>query len=102
MMDTSAHGELLYGEVTDSLLADLRAGRQPDVAALARRYPDLADELEEHVAQLAAILRCSETLTEAAGPLNELPRQLGEFRLVREIGRGGMGVVYEAEQASLR
>jgi serine/threonine protein kinase len=29
------------------------------------------------------------------------PAQLGEFRLVREIGHGGMGVVYEAEQVTL-
>ncbi|MCO6045936.1 protein kinase [Aeoliella sp. ICT_H6.2] len=29
------------------------------------------------------------------------PRELGDFRIVREIGRGGMGIVYEAEQLSL-
>ena len=32
----------------------------------------------------------------------ETPTTLGEFRIIREIGRGGMGVVYEAEQTSLR
>lgn len=40
--------------------------------------------------------QCAELVASAEG------RTLGEFRIIREIGRGGMGIVYEAEQLSLR
>ena len=36
------------------------------------------------------------------GGIPELPVRLGEFRIIREIGRGGMGIVYQAEQESPR
>ena len=40
-----------------------------------------------------------------AGPASldssQSPKQLGDFRIVREIGRGGMGIVFEAHQISL-
>jgi serine/threonine protein kinase/WD40 repeat protein len=34
--------------------------------------------------------------------IDEVPIQIGDYRIVQEIGRGGMGIVYEAEQVSLR
>jgi tetratricopeptide (TPR) repeat protein len=95
--EPSADRELLYGEVTDAILADLRAGREPDLAAIAARYPTLADELETHAAQLAAVLQAVSTDGAA-----KLPRWLGDFYLLRVVGHGGMGMVYEAEQVSLR
>jgi serine/threonine protein kinase/Flp pilus assembly protein TadD len=70
---------------------------------LLARHPEFAAELGEFFAAadrfdgLAAPLRRA-----AAGSTAEAgPRLLGDFRLVRELGRGGMGVVYEAEQVSL-
>jgi serine/threonine protein kinase len=80
--------------VLDQYLADLQAGHAPDHAQLLAAHPELAPQLEQCLAGI-------EFIHQAAKPA-EAPAQLGDFRIVREIGRGGMGVVYEAEQLSLK
>jgi len=64
---------------------------------LLREHPELADELREQFVFLG--------LLDRARPAAELPdgapREIGDFRIVRELGRGGMGVVYEAIQESM-
>jgi serine/threonine protein kinase len=79
----------------DRYLADLQAGRSPDKKKLLADHPDLAAELEQCLAGMDFVHR-------AAKPQAGAPAQLGDFRIVREVGRGGMGVVYEAEQVSLK
>ena len=71
------------------------------------RYPELAEDLDACLAALRFIGRAAEgprsVVAEVAEaqPPEQAPGQLGDFRLIREVGRGGMGVVYEAEQMSL-
>src|SRR5262245_61210118 len=77
-------------------LSELEAGRPPGRAELLARFPDLAP-------QLGAALDALDSLgcTPPAPPEPDGAEVLGDFRLVRELGRGGAGVVYEAVQLSL-
>src|SRR3982751_2059529 len=98
-------GEL--AEVLDRDLADLENGSAADQQTLLAKYPDLADELRPYLESLQLLHGATRNLRGSAQPSSAEPavaaahRQIGEYRIVREIGRGGMGIVYEAHQKSL-
>ncbi len=81
--------------VLDQYLAELQAGQAPDKVKLLAEHPELAVQLEQCLSGIEFVHR-------AAKPAGGVPTQLGDFRIIREVGHGGMGVVYEAEQISLK
>src|SRR5678816_1937706 len=79
--------------ILDQYLADLKGGKAPSREELIARHPALAAQLEACLAGLEFIHGAESSPGKA--------RRLGDFRIIREVGRGGMGAVFEAEQISL-
>ena len=98
----SQEREEQLGRVLAEWLEEAEQGRPPDEDQYLRRYPEFAAELAQCFAGWKRFPRAQ---ANGAGGSAEalLPADgvLGDFRILREVGRGGMGVVYEAEQASL-
>jgi serine/threonine protein kinase/Flp pilus assembly protein TadD len=103
MIETSAPPSVpldsLVAQIADEFTQRQKRGEQPDIEAYAAPFPEHAAVIRNVLASLQLIRM------PATGPdgmsSEPLSGYLGDFRILREVGRGGMGIVYEAEQISL-
>jgi serine/threonine protein kinase/WD40 repeat protein len=108
MNDTNPSAPDPLGQIADEFVEAFRQGQRPSVGEFAQGYPEHANELREILPALVLMEKakapgdtvgqqCLANSSAAGAPL----QQLGDYRILRELGRGGMGVVYEAQQLSL-
>lgn len=90
-------------QIAEEFVAQLRRGSSVVISEYVERYPALANEIKEYFPAIIA-LEGGKHVGDSNGKVSlgaSTPKQLGDFRIVQEIGRGGMGVVYKAVQESL-
>ena len=105
MKTQNADTTALFEAVADEFTEALRNGSNPSIDQFADQYPQVADRIRQLFPMLAMMERQQHSGAALpqfsdALPLKQ-PERLGDFLIEREIGRGGMGVVYQAVQESL-
>jgi WD40 repeat protein/tRNA A-37 threonylcarbamoyl transferase component Bud32 len=98
-----------FEEILVALVEASESGNTLDLGEVRAKYPEFGDELADfftgrkHLGALAKPLRQAASCASPAGPpVGTRVRYFGDYELLEEIARGGMGVVYRARQVSLQ
>src|SRR6516165_4693020 len=93
----------LLDRLVEEFAGRLRRGEQPSLKDYTDRYPELADEIRALFPAMVQVEQVKEICYDWDEAETRTPplSQVGDYRIIREIGHGGMGVVYQAEQVSL-
>jgi eukaryotic-like serine/threonine-protein kinase len=100
--DSDAAQQSELARVLDDYLAAIEAGEMVNPDVLVAAHPDMAGRLRACISVLEAASRVEARADAAAAVEPAADTRLGDFRIRRMLGRGAMGIVFEAEQASLR
>lgn len=99
-----------FNALVEEIADKLQAGAHVDIDSYAQRAPEYAEALRDVFPVMKQMADFGLSLAEGTHGVGDSGsgehhchgRVVGEFQIVREIGRGGMGIVYEAEQTALK
>ena len=102
--ETLTHGDRdPFDQLAEEFAERCRKGESPSISDYEARYPEFAPRIRKLLPTVAMMEQLKRDAHASPGeePARSVPERLGEFRVLRELGRGGMGIVYEAVQESL-
>ena len=95
-------------DLVDGFLERYRRGERPSLSEYTEKHPELAERIRSLFPALLVMEELGPGAGGSGGPVEKgagltakVPERLGDYLLLRRIGSGGMGVVYEAIQESL-
>ena len=92
----------MLGRAVEEFLRELDEGKRPDIDTYARENPEIATAIRQTFPAMQMIRDSTSYETDREHGLDlSKSKELGDFRLLQELGAGGMGFVYEAEQLSM-
>ncbi len=96
----------LFDELAEEFAERYHRGERPSLQEYVDRCPEMADEIRELFPALVEVEQAEEVLEPqreaAASPAAPVLRQVVDYRVIREVGRGGMGVVYGGHLGAAR
>jgi eukaryotic-like serine/threonine-protein kinase len=100
------------GQLAEDFMARYRRGERPALSEYTDKHPELAERIRQVLPMMvmmeeagsgedALLGATADYATADTGRVARKLERVGGYRILREVARGGMGVVYEAEQVAL-
>ena len=95
--------EITIEEIVDSFSMRLERGERPSIEEYKQKHPGLADRIEAVLSALVVLENVDSDRGQRKLAVDDsIPEVLGDYQIIQEIGRGGMGIVFEAQHATMR